>query len=254
MANRPSGKTTPKGSGASTKGGSAARAAAVREEQQRREKRRVLVMAGSVAAVVLALIVGAVLVVSNSGVDADEVQAGSSDYGLTIGPEDAPTEIVVFEDFLCPACGAFESETNTELAQAAADGDVRVEYRPFVLLDGFEDYSSRAVNAFAVVLEESGPEVAKAFHDELYADQPSESDTSFPDADWLVEKAVAAGAEEDAVRPGIEDMAQQDFVEQATSEAQSAGVSSTPTVIVDGEVVGGQTMDEVAQNTLDQIG
>jgi len=254
MANRPSTKPSAKGSGASGRKDSTARAAAVREEQQKRERRRVLIMGGSVAAVVLALIVGAVLVVTGSGVDADEVQAGSSDYGLTIGPDDAPTEIVVFEDFLCPACGAFESETNEELAQAAADGDVKVEYRPFVLLDGFDDYSPRAVNAFAVVLEESGPEVAKRFHDELYADQPSESDSTFPDADWLVEKAVAAGADEAAVRPGIEDMAKQDFVDQATSEAQAAGVSSTPTVIVDGEVVGGQTMQEVAQNTLDQIG
>jgi protein-disulfide isomerase len=250
MANRPSTKPSPKGS----QKGAAARAAAVREEQQKRERRRVLVMGGSVAAVVIALVVAAVLVVNSSGVDTDEVQAGSSEYGLTIGPEDAPTEIVIYEDFLCPACGAFEAEANDDLAQAAADGDARVEYRPFVLLDGFDDYSPRAVNAFAVVLDESGPEVAKRFHDELYADQPSESDSTFPDADWLVEKAVAAGADEAAVRPGIEDMAQQDFVDQATSEAQSAGVNSTPTVIVDGEVVGGQTIDEVVQNTLDQVG
>lgn len=245
-----------KGNGGGGRGASA-KAAAVRAEQQRKERRRVLVMGGVVVAVLVIIVGGAFFVATSGGsqVDGEDVPAAaSSDYGLAVGEEDAPTQVVIYEDFLCPVCGAFEEQTNDDLTQAAADGEVLVEYRPFELLGRIGDYSKRATNAFAVVLEESGPEVAKAFHDELYADQPSESAEEFPDDDWLVEKAVAAGAEEAEVRPGIEDLAMEDWVDSATAEAEAAGVTGTPTVLVDGEPVGGQTIDEVARNTLDAIG
>ena len=34
--------------------------------------------------------------------------------GWSIGPDDAPTKVVIYEDFLCPACGYFESITQRE--------------------------------------------------------------------------------------------------------------------------------------------
>ena len=41
---------------------------------------------------------------------------------------------MIYEDFLCPFCGALEAATHDDLAALAADGQVRVTYRPFVLL------------------------------------------------------------------------------------------------------------------------
>ena len=99
----------------------------------------------------------------------------------------------------------------------------------------FRSYSEQAANAFKVVLDASGAEVALAFHNELFADQPDESGP-FPDADWLVSKAVDAGAEESAVRPGIEDMAQQDWVDAASKAAEDTGLQGTPTILLDGTV------------------
>ena len=133
-----------------------------------------------------------------------------------------------------------------DLLEAAVEaGDVKVEYRPLPFLERISDYSPEAANAFAVVLEESGPEVAKAFHDLLFDNQPPESGP-FPDEDDLVEWAVEAGAEEDAVRPGIEDMAFEGWVEAAGDAASKAGINSTPTVLVDGEKVEGETLQEIA--------
>jgi protein-disulfide isomerase len=162
---------------------------------------------------------------------------------------------VIYEDFLCPFCGELESETREELAQLAEDGKVYVEYRPFDLLGSEQTdyYSVAAANAFKVVLDASGAEVAKTFHDELYEDQPSEAGP-FPDADWLVEKAVDAGAAEADVRPGIEDQTQKDWVEQATQAAADAGVGSTPTILLDGEVYAeGRTIATIAANLLDAL-
>jgi protein-disulfide isomerase len=116
---------------------------------------------------------------------------------------------------------------------------VSVEYRPVSILGRISDYSMRSANAFAVVLDTAGPEVAKEFHDLLYAEQPSESGPQ-PDDDWLVEKAVEAGAEESEVRAGIEDLAFEGWVENATDAFSKAGHTGTPTVLVDGEVVDSQ--------------
>ncbi|QCW49944.1 disulfide bond formation protein DsbA [Nocardioides dongxiaopingii] len=214
----------------------AARLAEIKKAEQAAARRRNL-MVGGVVALVLVLIAVVIYFFSRSN-DVEAAAPGSSDYGVTIGPEDAPHTLVIYEDFLCPACGALEAATGDRLAELADEGQVFVDYRPFTLLDRLGTYSARSASAFGVVLEESGPEVAKKFHDLLYAEQPEEGAEPYPDADWLVDKAVEAGADEDAVRPGIEE-GENDFAEEATQEAVDAGVQGTPTVILDGETFTG---------------
>jgi len=210
----------------------AAKAAEMRAAQQRRERKRRLLTIGGVVLVMAVIVVGAVVV---SRLSDDPATAGDSAYGVAIGPEDAPHEIVIYEDFLCPFCGELERQSAEQLAGLAEDGKVRVEYRPFELLSGIGDYSMRATNAFAVVLEEEGEEVAKRFHDLLFENQPPEDPSQFPSDDEIVALAVEAGATEDAVRGGIEDLDQEDWVDDATRAAADAGVNSTPTVVLDGE-------------------
>ena len=106
----------------------------------------------------------------------DTAPAGASgDYGMVVGDADAPKSIVIYEDFLCPFCGQLEQTVGDQLDAAVEAGEVNVEYRPLPFLERISDYSPEAANAFAVVLDESGPEVAKAFHDLLFDNQPSES-------------------------------------------------------------------------------
>ncbi|GAA5154637.1 mycothiol-dependent reductase [Nocardioides marinquilinus] len=223
----------------------AERLAELRAQEKARERRR-NVQVGAVAVVVLLLLVGVFYLVSQrGGPDTDGVAAaGQSGYGVTIGSEDAPHKVVIYEDFLCPFCGQLEGQTRERLQQLADDGEVFVDYRPFVLLDAeqFDDYSPRAVSAFGVVRDEAGDEVAKRFHDLLFENQPEETASSFPDADALVDLAVQAGADEAAVRPGIE-AGVSDYAQGATDEAQEARVQSTPTVIVDGEALANPTAD-----------
>lgn len=231
----------------------AERAAALLREQQVAERRRNLLVVASVV-LAMALIVGVVFFVNasrDSSDDIDAAPAGSSEYGLTMGEADAPREVVIYEDFLCPYCGQLERASDEDLNRLAEEGKVRVEYRPFNLLQN--DYSLGAANALAVVLEESGPDVAKEFHGLLFEDQPEES-AELPDADWLVEKAVEAGADEDAVRPGIEGLTHRDWVDGATQAAQDAGVQGTPTILLDGEPFQeGRSMEEVAENLVAEL-
>ena len=79
-----------------------------------------------------------------------------------------------------------------------------------------------------------GPEVFAALHETLFAEQTPEGGPGHED-DQLVAYAVEAGADEDEIRPLIEDQAYAQWVENATDAMSQNGVNSTPTVFVDGE-------------------
>ena len=223
------------------------RARAQAEERRKAAKRKEQLTRLGMVAGVLALIIGGYFLVTNLGSDKpDTAPSGASgSYGMVVGDADAPKEVVVYEDFLCPFCGQLEKTVRDRLDAAVEAGEVSVEYRPLPFLERISDYSPESANAFAVVLDASGPEVAKKFHDLLFDNQPSE-DGPFPSKDDLVDLAVEAGATEADVRPGIEDMAFEGWVDAAGEAASKAGVNSTPTVLIDGEKATGQTIDQIA--------
>jgi protein-disulfide isomerase len=231
----------------------AERAAEALKVQRRQERRRATVMIGSVVLVLLVIVVGGFLInrARDTSTDVAAPAAGSGDYGVTIGDKAAPHTVVIYEDFLCPYCGELEKATHSDLATLADQGKVYVEYRPFNLLQ--TDYSVAAAGAFHVVLDNSGPEVAKKFHDLLYENQPEESGP-YPDAGWLVDRAVEAGAKESDVRDGIEQGAGKAWVEDASAAASDAGVRGTPTILLDGKVFqDGRTVDDLANNLLAKL-
>lgn len=231
----------------------AERAAVALQEQQRRERRRATLMIGGVVLAMLVIVAGGFLInrARDTSANVSAAPAGSGNYGVTIGSKSAANSVVIYEDFLCPYCGELEKATHSELATLADQGKVYVEYRPFNLLQ--TDYSVAAASAFKVVLDSSGATVAKNFHDLLYADQPAETGP-FPSSSWLVDKAVQAGAKEGAVRSGIEQESQKAWVDKATTAANDAGVSGTPTILLDGKVFqDGRTINDLAQNLLDQV-
>lgn len=186
---------------------------------------------------------------SNGGEPAKGTPAATDTYGLGVGDPDAPVKVEVFEDFQCPFCMQFEEASRDQLQQVAADGDAYLVYRPFAFLN---DYSGRALNAFGVVLDASGGEVALKFHDLLFENQPSESGP-WPSEDDLVALAVRAGAEERDVRRGIEKLEFGQWVVNGAEDASKRGVNQTPTIFVDGRSVSGNSIDELVQNTLSAI-
>ena len=229
-------------------------AAALRERQRRERRRRFLTVAGIVIALLLVVTAGFLFTRANDASDdVSAAPAGSGRYGVTVGDPTAPHSVVVYEDFLCPYCGELEAATRDELNRLAEQGDVRVEYRPFELLGQAGDYSARSTAVFAVVLEESGAETAKRFHDLLFEHQPQESGP-FPSDDQLLELAAEAGAKEDDVRQGLASAAGAAWVDRADRAAEAAGVRGTPTVLLDGKVfTNGRTVEELAANLIKEL-
>jgi protein-disulfide isomerase len=116
-----------------------------------------------------------------------------------------------------------------------AAGTVQARYHGMAFLDttANHDYSTRALNAAAVVVDAAGPEGFQKFHDLLFVHQPAEGGSGLTD-EQLVEYAVQAGADAGAAAAGVEQRTYGDWVRTATDQASKDGVTGTPTVFVNG--------------------
>ena len=227
-----------------------ARAAAIRQAQERKERRRRSLVVTGVGVVVAALIVVIFTVYRGSqdtgGTSTSAVPAGAGRYSVPAGSASAPTTVTIYEDFLCPYCGQLEAATRSKLQAGIDAGHVQVRYHvlDFLGRSSTTEYSLRAANALAVVLDASGPKVAKKFHDLLYEHQPAEGSAGLSDGE-LLDFAVQAGATRSAVSSGISNQAYKTWVERGTDQASKDGVNATPTVKIDGKAVEG-SIGEIA--------
>jgi len=216
--------------------------AAIRAEQEAKERRtRAFIVTGTVAAVlvvVVALVVGFQASRDTTGRAATSPAGAVDGYALPIGQDDAPVVVTVYEDMMCPFCGLFESISSERMKEYAESGDVQVRYHVVSFLDRASEtrYSTRAANAIAVVLDTAGPEVAVAFHDALFANQPPEGGPGLPD-EQMIEMAVEAGADRAAIEGPIADLAFEQWVVNSTGEWSDRGFTGTPTVTVNDEKV-----------------
>jgi protein-disulfide isomerase len=214
-------------------------------------------MIGAALAIVLVVAVGFALNSmrddSHPASEAATIPPPGSRYGLTIGPDSAPHQVVVYEDFLCQTCGKFEQAGRKQLAQLAAQGKVQIEYRPVVLLSKLGTYSAAATLMWWLVFQHDGLHVGKTFHDLLFAHQPTEQGP-FPSRDDLYDLAGRAGADTDALRTSVENAEGTQEVADATKEAQSLGIKGTPTVLLDGKpFTDWRTPAELAQNLVQAV-
>ena len=216
----------------------AARRAAEAAARARAERRRRNLLAGTVAGIVVLVALVVVIVVqthrtSTSATAAAPANAAGTE--IVVGSATAPVTVDLYEDFQCPNCKAFEAESGSTLAQLIAAGTVQAHYHGMAFLDtsANDQYSTRALNAAAVVLATAGPDAFQTFHDLLFTNQPAEGGSGLTDAQ-LVDYAGQAGATGSAVQADIHDLTYGDWVKKATDQASKDCVTGTPTVLVAG--------------------
>jgi len=228
----------------------AERRAAEAAAQAAAERRRRTVVGSVVAAVVLVVVLVAVVVLvtvvlvqthrTSTSASAAAPPGTTDGYAFAVGAvgaAGAPVTVDVYEDFQCPVCAELERTSGSTLTQLADAGTVQLRYHPLAFLDRASTtrYSTRALNAAAVVAE-SGTPAFRAFHDLLFADQPAEGSAGLTD-DQLIAYAAQAGASGAAVESGIRDLRYGDWVAAATDRGSTDGVTGTPTVFVDGTLL-----------------
>src|SRR6476661_8959233 len=144
-----------------------------------------------------------------------------------------PVKVVLYIDFICPVCKNFEAQYNEQLTSLRNAGKITVEYRALGFLDSRSstNYSSRAANAAACVVNES-PEKYAEFVDSLFAKQPAEGSAGLSDND-LKKMATDIGAK--PIDTCVDEKTYRPFVKFTTKQAAAIGVTGTPTVFVDGQ-------------------
>jgi protein-disulfide isomerase len=233
----------------------AERAAAARKARQRQERRRQLLTAAAVVAVIAVVVgVGFVIHSKRSGDDAASIPPPGSQDGITIGSENAPHTVVVYEDFLDPASGEFEQATHAQLSQLADAGKVQVEYRPVIAKTDAGEYSTRSTLIWWLTDSKFGDVAGLKLHDLLFAHQPA-TGGPYPSRDDLYQLAAQAGATADDIKKAVENQEQVEEVADATKSARALGVDSTPYVVLDGErfTDGGKDTADLAKDLLNAL-
>lgn len=261
-----------------------AKAKALREEQVKKEKRNKWFIQGGIAVGVLAVIGIFALVISSSAPKPAVRPANMASDGVVLtgpelapvlsdalptGAEGIPTEydyndglahIVVYEDYLCPACKQFNDANAKQLESLVSGGAATLEIRPIGMLwqkSAGTEYSRRSANAVACVANYS-PAAVWNVNETLYAAQPQEGTPGLTD-DEIKKLVKSSGAENlSKIDSCIDDKTFVPWVKAATdvvvpnsgepgkvnaASDKKAQFTGTPTIVVNGEIFTGDFTD-----------
>jgi protein-disulfide isomerase len=223
----------------------------------REERRRRTIFGGIAAGVVLVIALVVVFAVQSNRTSTSPTAAtpkntvssglvipvgaassGSSGAAGATSGSTSPVVINLYEDLQCPNCKAFEAQTGSTMAQLVAQGKVVLHYHEMAFLDSSANgnFSTRALNAAAVVTDVAGDQAFQKFHDLIYANQTPETGPGMSDTQ-LIAYAKQAGASGSAVESAIKDLKYSDWTKKTTDQASKDGVTGTPTVIIGGKQV-----------------
>ena len=218
-------------------------------------KRNLAIQIGLTSIVVIfAVVLVGYIVLSNDKKPASgetkSIRVTSSKLLTKEGGSDPKAVLSIYEDFLCPACGNFERQFGPTVSNLIDSGAVAADYYMVAILDRQGDgYSSRASNAGYCVADES-TDAFRRFHAALYAQQPEEGVGPFPDNARLIEvarQAGVAGKVPDCINSGR-------YTQMAQGLADAAGISSTPTIKINGEEYSPTTPDALVAKVKEIVG
>jgi len=143
------------------------------------------------------------------------------------GPEKAPVTIVEFADFECPFCGGLYP--TMKLVEQNYKDKVRLVYRQFPLTN----VHPRAQKAAEASLCANEQKHFWEFYDSLFSDQAN------LDVSSLKQRAQTQGLNTKAFDTCLDSGKQADAIQKDRDEARKLGVSSTPTLFINGRLLAG---------------
>jgi protein-disulfide isomerase len=219
-------------------------------------KRNLFIQIGLTSIVVL-FAVGLVLYIvmsgdpKPSGGEAKSVRVAAANVITEDGGTEPKAVLSVYEDPLCPHCGAFEKQFGPTINKLIDSGAIATDYYMVGIMDsaGNQNYSSRASGAAYCVADES-VEAFRRFHGALFAQQPNEIGGMFPTDAQLIETARQAGA--GGKVPDCIDKGR--YTEVAAGLAQATKINATPTVRINGEDYQYSTPDALIAKITEIVG
>ena len=151
--------------------------------------------------------------------------------GRSVGPADAPAQMDVWADYQCPGCGIFSRDVEPRLInQYVRQGKLRMTYHDFAFL-GQESLD-------AAVAARCAGDQGQFWHymQYVYANQRGENLGQFSRA-FLDSVARELGLDMNAFSSCLADSKAKQAVADETNQGGAIPVSSTPTLIVNGQKV-----------------
>jgi len=163
------------------------------------------------------------------------------------GDPNAPITIIEFGDFQCPFCGRFATLTEPQInEQYINPGTVRFTYLHFAFL-GDESFWATEASECAAEQDAFWP-----YHDKVFANQSGENQGAFS-KDNLKRFAVELGLDSDAFNTCLDSGMYTDLVREDSAFAQSLGVRSTPSFLINGEPLIGAQPIEAFQEVIQRV-
>lgn len=160
------------------------------------------------------------------------LQRRDADDPMAVGDVDAPVVMIEYADYRCPFCAQHHRETRPQLTPLVEDGTLRIEFRDLVIFD--ETSMMAAIGGRAAA--EQG--LLEEYQEEVFA--LSDQGHGEYDQDDLVQIAEQIGvADLEAFEAAFDDPEILAAVQADTAEARGIGVTSTPTFLINTQVVQG---------------
>ncbi|MCB0892044.1 MAG: thioredoxin domain-containing protein [Micropruina glycogenica] len=226
------------------------------QEAQARAKRlqRIILVAAIVLGLVVIGVVGTIVVsqLNKGGTAAGTnssvpVNATSDASGIVVNPgtfKDGVPKVEVFLDYQCPVCKQFETQFGTTLDDMATKGEIQLIYRTMTFLDNnLRNDSSLKAGIAAACADNAG--AYSAYHNAIFAGQPTNEGTGYTTQQLRVDFAGTAGITGDKLtgfQQCYDSRTTQSFVEGTNEKAAADGVNSTPTIMVNGTKLDNNTI------------
>jgi protein-disulfide isomerase len=163
-----------------------------------------------------------------------------------MGDPNAPVKIIEYADFQCPYCVRYWEETEAQLIENyVATGKVFYEFHSYGAFIGPES-AAAAEAAYCAGAQNRFWE----YHDLLFANATGENVGDFSD-EKLRQYAIALDLNQDAFDQCLKSGTYADRVQQDAADARAAGVSGTPSFLVNGKLVEGAQPFSVFESEID---
>ena len=220
-------------------------------KRKRREARHTRGRAAYLPYVAVVLVAGALIaalfVVSFGGSGGDVEAAYPPGYTAPVqGDPDAPVEFVLWEDFQCPFCKRFETETLPRIRADYVDtGDVKLVWRNFVNYG--QESQAAAVAAYCAGEQDDFWE----YHDTLYLNQGGINSGAFSPS-----RLLQFAEDHQLDIPTFEACQSQTKYDAVLGADRSAGrqqgVTGTPGFFINGQYISGAQPYEVYAEIIDR--
>lgn len=167
-----------------------------------------------------------------------------------LGDPQAPVTITMVEDFSCPMCTKFQTQTWPVLKPLIEEGKVKAQWHNMVI---FEKYGSDWAAKASIAASNQGR--LWDFVTVAYASAGAGEHPNY-DEQKVIDLAVQAGVEDmEKFKADLADAKTQQAVDAQTSSAQQLGVTGTPFFIIGSSLISGAYPTDYFKGTIDfQVG